>query len=248
MKMGKMKFYFGYNLDSKNYFLLAAISTIITVFVFASGTNISIFAQEVNQTEGNVEVQKNNQTSKYNITGASSYNELLNPKQIEYPAHLGFNDLHIEADNHIDPNSTQGHSANYLDVVVHHHCKVYDDLTALCLLFPTGMGDQDKPYGIEYAIPADLYGILPEEEKKYWHYHLTELPKVHATTPDLTSEEAAKVSPVLNETYGKVVYFWQLGDELPIGQPKAIIIEDLIKQAENLSEVGKGNDNNATQS
>lgn len=36
-----------------------------------------------------------------------SGNELLNPRQIEYPAHLGFNDLHIEAIRHIDPNATQ---------------------------------------------------------------------------------------------------------------------------------------------
>jgi hypothetical protein len=77
-----------------------------------------------------------------------------------------------------------------------------------------------------------LYTGLPEEEKKYWHYHKTELPEVHATTPDMTADEAAEVMPILNETYGKVVYFWQLGDELPIGQPKAIIIDDLVAQAQ----------------
>lgn len=27
-----------------------------------------------------------------------------------------------------------------------------------------------------------------------------------------------------------VVYFWQFGDEIPIGQPKAIIIVDLVTQ------------------
>ena len=35
---------------------------------------------------------------------------MLNPRQIEYSAHLGFNDLHIEAIRHIDPNATK--SAN----------------------------------------------------------------------------------------------------------------------------------------
>ena len=94
------------------------------------------------------------------------------------------------------------------------------------------MNDQDKPYGIEYVIPADMYNTLPEEEKIYWHHHLTELPKVKATTPDMTADEAAKVKPVLDQTYGKVVYFWQLGDPLPIGQPRAIIIEDIVEQAE----------------
>jgi hypothetical protein len=76
------------------------------------------------------------------------------------------------------------------------------------------------------------YNTLPEEEKKYWHYHLTELPRVNATTPDMTAEQAAKVKPILDETYGKVVYFWQYGDKLPIGEPKAIIIGDIVEQAE----------------
>lgn len=247
--MGKTKFHFGDILgSSRNYVLFTAISVIVITVLFGAGlaTINNVFAQLENQTQISGVTEKNNQTSAYNTTEASTYNELLNPRQIEYPAHLGFNDLHIEADNHIDPNSTQAYNETNLNVIVHHHCKVYDDLTASCLLFPTGMSDQDKPYGIELVIPADLYDTLPDEEKKYWHYHLTELPKVHATTPDLTSDEAAKVSPVLNETYGKVVYFWQLGDELPIGQPKAIIIEDIIKQAENGSEIGTNN-TNATQ-
>ena len=77
-----------------------------------------------------------------------------------------------------------------------------------------------------------MYNTLPEEEKRYWHYHLTELPRVNATLPDMTAEEAAAVKPVLDETYGKVVYFWQYGDELPIGEPRAIIIEDIVEQAE----------------
>jgi uncharacterized protein DUF1264 len=188
-----------------------------------------------------------NQTGNMTSTGntnattaaASSYNEMLNPRQKEYPAHLGFNDLHIEAIRHIDPNATQAtgnqsgqQQQDVFNLIVHHHCKVYDDKTAACLLFPTGMNDQDKPYGIEYVIPADMYNTLPGEEKIYWHHHLTELPKVKATTPDMTAEEAAKVKPVLDQTYGKVVYFWQLGDPLPLGQPTAIIIQDIVEQAE----------------
>ena len=84
------------------------------------------------------------------------YNETLNPRQIEYPAHLGFNDLHIGAINHLIPSDDD----SVLDMLVHHHCKVYDDMTAACLLFPTGMGDQDKPYGMEYVIGADAYAGL----------------------------------------------------------------------------------------
>ena len=153
------------------------------------------------------------------------YNETLNPRQIEYPANLGFNDLHIGAINHIIPYGDD----SKLDVIVHHHCKVYDDMTAACLLFPTGMGDQDKPYGIEYVIGVDAYEGFSDEEKIFWHHHKTELPNVKAVLPDLTAEEAEALMPMLNETYGKVVYFWQLGDEYPIGSPFVVIIEDLYK-------------------
>jgi len=204
-----------------------------------SGTNghdaLNAFAQEQNQTTAASGNNNTANTTTAATEAASNYNEMLNPREIEYPAHLGFNDLHIEAIRHIDPNATQGNQQQQQDIfnlIVHHHCKVYDDMTATCLLFPTGMNDQDKLYGIEFVIPANRYNTLPEEEKKYWHYHLTELPRVNATTPDMTAEEAAKVKPILDETYGKVVYFWQYGDELPIGEPKAVIIEDIVAQAE----------------
>jgi len=148
--------------------------------------------------------------------------------------------LHIEATRYIDRNATQAatnqsgqqQQEDIFNVIVHHHCKVYDDMSAICLLFPTGMDDQDKPYGIKFVIPTAMYNTLPEEEKRYWHHHLTELPRVNATLPDMTAEEAAAVKPVLDETYGKVVYFWQYGDELPIGEPRGIIIEDIVEQAE----------------
>lgn len=208
------------------------------ILLSASGT---AFAQEQqNQTSAATLGNDTNTNNTTAIEAASTYNELLNPRQVEYPAHLGFNDLHIEAIRHIDPNATQAatnqsgqqQQEDIFNVIVHHHCKVYDDMSAICLLFPTGMDDQDKPYGIEFVIPTAMYNTLPEEEKRYWHYHLTELPRVNATLPDMTAEEAAAVKPVLDETYGKVVYFWQYGDELPIGEPRAIIIEDIVEQAE----------------
>jgi hypothetical protein len=219
--------------------LLLFSSTVVSGLFPGSGTALdakppSVFAQAQQQNQtSNMTSTGNNATTNTTIAAASSYNEMLNPRQTEYPAHLGFNDLHIEAIRHIDPNATQQQQQqDIFNLIVHHHCKVYDDMTAACLLFPTGMNDQDKPYGIEYVIPANMYNTLPEEEKKYWHHHLTELPRVKATTPDMTAEEAAKVKPVLDGTYGKVVYFWQLGDPLPIGEPTAIIIEDIITQAE----------------
>jgi hypothetical protein len=42
----------------------------------------------------------------------------------------------------------------------------------------------------------------------------------------MTAKESAKMKPILDETYGKVVYFWQLRDLAPMGEPFAIIIEE----------------------
>jgi len=151
------------------------------------------------------------------------YNKDLNPRQIEYPNIVGFNDLHIGAIRHLEPNGDN----SKLDTLVHHHCKVYDDMTASCLLFPTGMGDQDKPYGIEYIISSEEYAGLPDEEKQYWHYHLTELPRAKAILPDLTPDELISLQPILDETYGKVFYFWNIDDKYPIGEPSVLVIQNL---------------------
>ncbi len=158
------------------------------------------------------------------------YDEVLNPRQIDYPNTLGFSDLHIHAIRHLDVEQSHGTADHLLQTVVHHHCKVYDDNTATCLLFPKGMTDQDKPYGIEYIITADQYQELPDEEKAYWHYHKTEFPRALATFPELTDEELAKVQPVLDETYGKVVYFWSLGDTYPIGEPYILVVQEIPDQ------------------
>lgn len=160
----------------------------------------------------------------------ATYNEVLNPRQIEYPVIQGFNDLHIEAIRHINPYVKGDFFANRLNIIVHHHCKVYDDNTVACLLFPTGMGDQDKPYGIEYIITSEQYQTLSDDEKQYWHYHKTEFPKAKATFPDLQKDALDKVQPVLDETYGKVFYFWQYPDKFPIGEPQVLKIQQLPEQ------------------
>ena len=158
------------------------------------------------------------------------YNETLNPRQVDYPNVLGFNDLHIHAIRHLDVEKSHGTIDHLLQTIVHHHCKVYDDNTAVCLLFPKGMTDQDKPYGIEYVITTDQYQELPEEEKNYWHYHKTEFPRAKATFPELSDSELVELQPVLDETYGKVVYFWNYGDTYPIGEPSILVVQEIPDQ------------------
>ncbi len=156
--------------------------------------------------------------------GDSLYNTTFNPRQKEYPNQVGFNDLHIQAVRHVMPDDGDD---SKLNVIVHHHCKAYDDNTQACLLFPTGMKDQDKPYGMEYIITSEQFSTLSEEEQKLWHYHKTEIPRAKANLPDLTAEEAEELLPAINETYGKVLYFWQLGDEYPVGQPSILLVHEL---------------------
>ncbi|MCK4493140.1 MAG: DUF1264 domain-containing protein [Methylococcales bacterium] len=159
----------------------------------------------------------------------SVYNETFNPRQKEYPNHLGFNDLHIQAIRHLPPKNQDVNDPN-LKMIVHHHCKAYDDSTLLCLMFHTGMKDQDKPMGFEYIIPTAQYNKLPKGEKKYWHYHKVEVPRAKATFPDLTAEEAAKILPAINETYGKVIYFKKPHDTMPLGEPYIMIVQDMPEQ------------------
>lgn len=158
---------------------------------------------------------------------AKLYNETFNPRQKEYANHLGFNDLHIQAIRHLRPEGTSEAELAKLDMIVHHHCKAYDDGTLTCLMFHSGKKDQDKPIGFEYIITSKQYEELPEKEKKFWHYHKTELPRAKATLPDLTADEAAKLLPAIRETYGKVVYFWKMGDKYPIGEPFILKIHEL---------------------
>ncbi|HNP97336.1 Protein of unknown function [Nitrosomonas aestuarii] len=161
------------------------------------------------------------------VTEASKgYNKTFNPRQIEYPNYLGFNDLHLEAIRHLKPDTNSAHDPK-LQIPVHHHCKGYDDGTFVCLMFHTGMGDQDKPIGFEYIITVEQYNELPEKEKKYWHYHKTEFPRAEVGLPDLTKKEAEKLLPILNETYGKVIYIQNPDDKFPMGEPYVLVIQDL---------------------
>lgn len=121
--------------------------------------------------------------------------------------------LHIDAKKHLpgDPQS-----------IAHHYCKGVSGGLTECQLY-----DSDRPdarlVGVEVIVGPDVYAKFPEDEKKLWHYHKTEIDKVDATLPGLSEEEAAKVVKSIEETYGKIYVLWE-GD-LPVGQPMVTIIE-----------------------
>ena len=97
-------------------------------------------------------------------------------------------------------------------------------------MFPTGTNDQDKPIGFEYIITTAQYAELPESKKHYWHYHKTEIPRAKAGLHDLTADEAGKLLPAINETYGKVIRFQQLVDKYPLDEPYVVIAQDMPEQ------------------
>ncbi len=76
-------------------------------------------------------------------------------------------------------------------------------------------------------ITSEQFTELPDDEKKYWHYHLTELPRAQAAFPDLTDKELAPLQPIIDATYGKVFYFWNTDDKYSIGEPTVLVIQDL---------------------
>ena len=159
------------------------------------------------------------------------YDKILNPNQIEYPNILGFNDLHIHAIRHLDLNKSHGTADHLLETIVHHHCKVYDDMTASCLLFPYGMTDQDKPYGIEYVITSEQYDSSSRELKNSTGIIIKQnFQATQATFPDLSDDQLTEILPILDETYGKVYYFWNYGDSLPLGEPHVLVVQDLPEQ------------------
>jgi hypothetical protein len=160
------------------------------------------------------------------LTEQPKYNPVMNPRQIEHPNMMGFNDLHIQANRHLKPDTMSADDPK-LHAVVHHHCKAYDDQTLVCLMFHSGMKDQDKPIGFEYIITTAQFNSLPEAEKRYWHYHKVEIPRAHASFPDLTQEEAGKLLPAVNETYGKVIYFQKPEDQFPLGEPYILSVQDM---------------------
>ncbi len=70
------------------------------------------------------------------------------------------------------------------------------------------------------------YKGFSKNEKAMWHCHKTEIPKVSATLPDLSPDEAAKVVKDIESTYGKIYLLWDPGKtELPVGRPSVTVLK-----------------------
>jgi hypothetical protein len=110
------------------------------------------------------------------------------------------------------------------EMVAHHYCKTVAGGMIECLIFDSEAPDAHL-VAIETIVSPEIYNGFGPEEQKLWHYHKTEFPKVEATLPDLTAEEAATVVAAAEETYGKVYLLWDPSvEEMPVGQPSVRIM------------------------
>ena len=111
------------------------------------------------------------------------------------------------------------------DMIAHHYCKpVLGGLTE-CQLYDSDNQDA-RLVGVEVIVGDATYKGFSKNERAMWHYHKTEIPKVSATLPDLSPEEAAKVVKDIENTYGKIYLLWDPGrGELPIGRPTVTILK-----------------------
>ena len=124
--------------------------------------------------------------------------------------------IHVDAKKHF-----AGHPME----VAHHFCKNVAGGMIECQIYESDAPNA-RMVAVETIVPPAVYAKLPKAEQANWHYHKTEIPKVDATTPDMTKAEAAKLVAALNPTYGKVYVLWDpMTSNEPIGQPTITILK-----------------------
>jgi hypothetical protein len=99
--------------------------------------------------------------------------------------------LHIDAKRHFPSKP---------NLLAHHYCKEVSGGLTECLIYDSD-GPDAKLVGVEVIVSPETYKTFSAAEKARWHYHKTEIPKVSATLPDLSPEEAAKVVKEIEGTY-----------------------------------------------
>jgi hypothetical protein len=109
---------------------------------------------------------------------------------------------------------------------VWHYCTPHHKILAVCSLFDSNQKNATL-IGIEYMLSPEDYKKLPEREKPYWHYHVTEFAPNRADPhfPMLSAENEKKVLKLIADTYGKVILTWDPNDELPAFPPQVPLVQ-----------------------
>jgi hypothetical protein len=109
---------------------------------------------------------------------------------------------------------------------VFHYCTPHHTIMAVCQLFDTNQKNATL-IGIEYMLTTEDYNKLPEREKPFWHYHVTEFAPDRADPkfPQLSAEEEKKALKMVEDSYGKVILTWNPNDKLPAFPPQVQIVQ-----------------------
>ncbi|MBV8332695.1 MAG: DUF1264 domain-containing protein, partial [Candidatus Eremiobacteraeota bacterium] len=79
---------------------------------------------------------------------------------------------------------------------------------------------------VETIVAPNVYSSFTPSEQGYWHYHKVEIPKVHATLPGLTPDQAAKLVAQISDTYGKIWLLWDpMTNVNPVGTPTITVLK-----------------------
>lgn len=125
--------------------------------------------------------------------------------------------LHIDAQKHF--------GGSHPDEIAHHWCKPVSNGVTECQIYSSDNPDAQL-VAVETIVGPSIYKGFSKSEQGAWHYHKTEIPKVNATLPGLSADQAKKVVDSISDTYGKI---WLLYDplatnNLPTGQPTLTVL------------------------
>lgn len=125
--------------------------------------------------------------------------------------------LHIDAEQHFGQHPKE---------IAHHWCKAVSNGLTECQIYNSDAPDAQL-VAVETIVGPDTYKSFPAGERAMWHWHRTEIPKVNATMPDLSPEEAKKTAEAIAPTYGKIYLLFDplLTNDQPTGQPMVTVLK-----------------------
>jgi hypothetical protein len=125
--------------------------------------------------------------------------------------------LHIDAEKHFgDAHPTE---------IAHHWCKTVAGGLTECQIYDSDAADA-RLVAVETVVAPSVYRSFSPSEQAYWHWHKVEIPKVNATLPGMTPEQAQKTLAAISDTYGKVWVLWDPLDNVnPVGTPTITVLK-----------------------
>lgn len=129
---------------------------------------------------------------------------------------LGWN-LHIDAEQHFGAHPKE---------IAHHWCKAVSNGLTECQIYDSDAPDAQL-VAVETIVSPQTYHAYSPSEQAMWHWHKMEIPKVHATMPDLSPEDAKKTVEQISPTYGKIYLLFDplATNDQPIGQPTVTVLK-----------------------